>query len=63
MAEVVNLRLARKVKARAAKEAQANTNRAAFGRTKAEKSAATIEAQRNASLLDGAKRDHRRDDG
>ncbi|TPG19990.1 DUF4169 family protein [Sphingomonas koreensis] len=63
MADIVNLRTVRKANARAAKEAQANANRAAFGRTKAEKSAATIEAQRTASLLDGAKRDHRRDDG
>lgn len=61
MAEIVNLRLARKAKARAAKEATASANRAAFGRTKAEKSAAKIDAKRTASFLDGAKRD-RRDD-
>ena len=61
MAEIVNLRLARKAKARAAKEAKAFANRATFGRTKADKNAAKIDAARTASLLDGAKRD-RRDD-
>ena len=59
MAEIVNLRLARKARARAAKEATASANRAAFGRTKAEKNAAKIDAARAASLLDGAKRDRR----
>ena len=37
MAEIVNLRQARKQKARAEKEARATENRASFGRTKAEK--------------------------
>ena len=59
MAEIVNLRLARKAKTRAAKEANAAANRAAFGRSKAEKSAVKIDAARAASLLDGAKRDGR----
>ena len=57
MAEVVNLRLARKARARAAKEADAAANRVAFGRSKAEKSAAKTDAARAARLLDGAKRD------
>ena len=57
MAEVVNLRLARKARARAAKEADAAANRAAFGRSKTEKSVAKIDAARAARLLDGAKRD------
>ena len=57
MAEIVNLRLARKAKARAAKEANAAANRAAFGRSKADKSAAGIEVARAIRLLDGAKRD------
>ena len=63
MAEIVNLRLARKAKKRAVKEAAAAANRAAFGRTKADKVASKTEAQRAADLLDGAKRDDRRDDG
>ena len=37
MAEIVNLRQARKQKARAEKEARAAENRVSFGRTKAEK--------------------------
>ena len=36
-AEIVNLRMARKQKARADKEREAEANRAAHGRTKAEK--------------------------
>ena len=39
MGEVVNLRVARKAKRRASEAATAATNRAAFGRTKAEKDA------------------------
>jgi hypothetical protein len=57
VAEIVNLRLARKARARATKEADAAANRAAFGRSKAEKSVAKIDAARAARLLDGAKRD------
>ena len=37
-AEIINLRQARKTKARAEKEKQADQNRLTFGRTKAEKS-------------------------
>ena len=37
MAEIVNLRLARKKKARTDKELRASQNRVAFGRTKAER--------------------------
>ena len=37
MAEIVNLRTARKAKARSEKEAAAEANRLKFGRTKAEK--------------------------
>lgn len=57
MAEIVNLRLARKAKARAAKEADAAANRAAFGRSKADKDRAKAEEKRAASVLDGARRD------
>ena len=57
MAEVINLRTARKAKARAAKETAATANRAAFGRTKAERKAAATDAERRARTLDGAKRE------
>ncbi|MEH3035482.1 MAG: DUF4169 family protein [Sphingomonas adhaesiva] len=57
MAEVVNLNRARKAKARATREAQAATNRAAFGRTKAQKAADAQDAARRETLLDGAKRE------
>lgn len=57
MTDIVNLRLARKAKARTAKEADAAANRAAFGRTKAERDAtARMQATRDRTL-DGAKRD------
>jgi hypothetical protein len=57
MGEVINLRRARKARARAQKEAGAGANRAAFGRTKAEKQAATADAARRERALDGAKRE------
>ncbi len=55
--DIINLRTARKAKARAAAEAAASANRAAFGRTKAEKSATATEAVRTDRALDGAKRE------
>lgn len=57
MGEIVNLRLARKAAARRSKEAEAAANRAAHGRTRAEREATTAENERAARLLDGAKRD------
>lgn len=56
-AEIVNLRRARKGKARAEKDREAEANRVAFGRTKAEK--LTTKAEREAAVrkLDGHKRD------
>jgi hypothetical protein len=57
MAEIVNLRRARKAKARATTAAQAEANRIAFGRTKAEREVATLDAERARRLLDGAKRE------
>lgn len=53
MGEVINLRQARKARARAEKEAQAQENRARFGRTGAEK-------RRDA---DAAGREERRHEG
>ncbi|VXC79476.1 DUF4169 family protein [Sphingomonas sp. 8AM] len=55
MGDVVSLKQARKTKARVAKETQAAANRAAFGRTKAEKAADAAEQARKDALLDGAK--------
>lgn len=57
MVEIVNLRLARKAKKRADKEAQAAANRAAFGRTKAQKQTEAMEKRRAEKALDGVRRD------
>ena len=57
MAEIINLRQARKQKARAEKEARANENRTAFGRTKAEKNLSQAERDLAKSRLDSHKRD------
>jgi len=58
-AEVVNLRRARKAKARAEAETQAAANRAAFGRTKSEK---TLRDAQDALAL-RRHEGHRRDAG
>ena len=58
MAEIVNLRTARKRKARADKDAEAEQNRITFGRTKAEKNETRAKADLAARRLDS----HRRDD-
>ncbi|QNA85176.1 DUF4169 family protein [Sphingomonas sp. So64.6b] len=55
MAEIINLRTARKAKARADAAAHADRNRAVFGRTKADKVAAAREQDVLARSLDGAK--------
>ena len=55
MAEIVNLRRARKDRARAAKDVRAADNRAQFGRSKAEKRAAGAERGRAETDLDGKK--------
>jgi hypothetical protein len=55
MAEIVNLRRARKDKARVAKDARAAENRTRFGRTKAEKRATEAERGRTETALDGKK--------
>jgi hypothetical protein len=57
MAKIVNLNRARKARDRAAAEAKAAANRAAHGRTRAERAKdAVAKAQRDA-LLDGARLD------
>lgn len=57
MAEIVNLKRARKVLARVEAEAEAATNRAAHGRTKAEKKLSAAREQRSAKTLDAHKRE------
>ena len=57
MSDVVNLRTARKAKARAGTKRQAAANRAAFGRTKAEKATDAAAKERLARALDQARRE------
>lgn len=57
MAEVINLRLARKAKARVAATKDAAENRVRHGQTKAERARAKAEAAQAARLLDGALRE------
>ena len=57
MAEIINLRLARKARARTEAERQAAENRAKFGRTKAQKAIERADAERQARSLDGARRE------
>jgi hypothetical protein len=57
MVDPINLNKVRKAKAQSAARAQAAANRVAFGRTKAEKTAAISETEKAQRLLDGAKRD------
>ena len=57
MAEVVNLRHARKRKARDEKEAVAQVNRASFGRTKSEKELSKAKLALEKKVLDEHKRE------
>jgi hypothetical protein len=57
MADVINLRLARKAKARSMAAQHAAENRALHGQTKAVKASQAREATRAARQLDGAKRE------
>lgn len=57
MAEVVNLRLARKARDRSRAAEQAATNRARHGQTKAERTKREREQERADRLLDGAQRE------
>lgn len=54
-AEIINLRQARKARARAAREAQADENRAKFGLSKAERQQLAMETDRAVRHLDGAR--------
>jgi hypothetical protein len=57
VAEIINLRRARKAKARDDAARTAAANRAAFGRTKDERDRAAAEEAHRVRLLDGAKRE------
>ena len=57
MTQVVNFNKAKKARARDEAKAQAAANRTRFGRTKAEKSAEALAAERARSILDGARRE------
>ena len=57
MAELVNLRRARKARQRAEQEAQAAENRARFGRPKAEKRLEAARAEKARRDLEGKRRE------
>ena len=57
MAEIVNLRQAKKAAARKADRAQADANAAKFGRTKAERALEQARTDKAARDLDGHQRD------
>ena len=56
MADIINLRQARKARSRAAAETRAATNRALHGRTREEKLAAKADKARVENTLNGARR-------
>lgn len=58
MPEIINLRMARKARARAAEEQRAAENRVKFGRTLAEKQKDKADADRARRVLDNARREH-----
>jgi hypothetical protein len=57
MAEIVNLRIARKAQQRAAKATQAQANRARHGMTKAERRLMSDDAARLAKSLEHSRRE------
>ena len=57
MAAIINLRVARKARARAEAAARAEGNRARFGQTRAEREAARLDRERLTRTIDGARRD------
>ena len=57
MAEPINLNKARKARAATQAKSQAAENRVRFGRTKGQKAADDLAAERRARLLDGKLRD------
>ncbi len=63
MADIINLRMARKAKTRDAARHEADANRARHGRTRAERGAAEAEAARLVRVVDGAKRERSEEAG
>lgn len=63
MGEVVNLNKARKARDKADRKRQAEVNRAAFGRTGAEKAVTRLERERADRALDGSKRETEEPEG
>ena len=57
MAEIINLKLARKVRERQAKEREAEANRTKHGRTTVEKLRDAVEERKQRERLDALKRD------
>ncbi|MES1971973.1 MAG: DUF4169 family protein [Pseudomonadota bacterium] len=57
MADIINLRAARKARARSEKEAVASANRIRFGQSSGEKRAVRDEAERLGRKLDGVRRE------
>lgn len=57
MAEIINLRMARKARNRTQAEKQAAENRAKYGQPKAERMKQRADAERRARALDGARRE------
>jgi len=57
MAEIVNLRMARKARKRAGKEREAAANRAKFGQSATQRKLQQAETERAERALDGAKRE------
>lgn len=58
MAEIINLNRFRKARARTEREATADANRLAHGRTKAEKTQSNAERRLTERRLDAARLDH-----
>lgn len=61
MAEIVNLRMARKAKQRSAAKADAEAKRALHGRTRSERAATEAELARIERNVDGARREKDKD--
>lgn len=61
--EIINLKRARKAKARSAKQGQSQANRIAFGRTKAERALSLAEDGLATRILDGHRLTGGDDDG
>ena len=57
MAEIINLRMARKAHNRTQAEQQAAENRAKYGQSKADKTKQRADTERQVRALDGARRE------